>query len=339
MHPEISIILLTALAGMGQGLFTLLVAADVKSYMNGAPVPPDVLVAGAVVSIALAALDTLASFFHLAHKARGWKAMRQWRVSWLSREVILLPAFQGLAFLYALAAWGEVTPALRIAIGAAGVITALALYMASGMIYAAVRFIREWNTAYTPINFALIGLASGATAAVATFEMTGAPSPVTLSLLRAAFMITVIALVAKLLAYNREAGLYYPTIQTALGINHPEIRLSDMGSSYGHYNTKEYHYTKLGDKRGLMKNIVILGLYVAPLVMMTVDYIPLLGGGQGFLALPVAALMLAVAFMERWLFFAEGNHAQNLYYGNFTAETAANPLLQSGRKTAPLPRR
>lgn len=332
MHPEFSLILLTALAGAGQGLFTLLVAVDMRWALAGEPLSAQVMAVGAVVSIALAAAGALASFFHLSHKMRGWKAVRMWRRSWLSREALLLPVFMGLAFLYAVAAFTGAPEALRLTLGVLGAVAALALYLSTGMVYAAVTFVREWSTGYTPVNFTLIGLATGSVAAVAVFEAQGGAAQPALSALRSAFGITVIAFIAKLLAWRREGRLYSQSnIQTALGINHPDIRLSDMGTSYAHYNTKEYHYTKLADRRGALKNVAALGLFIIPLILMTADYMPLLRGGAGSLALPAAVIMLAGALLERWLFFAEGNHSQNLYYGAFKDKGAPNPLLQAGK--------
>lgn len=340
MRPEFSIIFLTTLAGAGQGLFVFLAGADFKSVMNGEPLPGWLLAAGAAVSLALAALGTLASFFHLSHKMRGVKAIRRWKSSWLSREVILLPAFQGIAALYALAAFAGAPGGLRLTVGAAGVTAAFALFLSSGMIYAAVRFIREWSTAYTPMNFTLIGLAAGAMAAVAVFETGGAEPAATLGLLRGAFFVTALGAVMKFLAYRREGSLYSPSsVQTALGINHPEIRLMDFGASYDHYNTKEYNHTKLAQRRGVMKGAVMIGLFVLPLVMMMFEYYPLLKGGSGSLGVYIAAVMILFSMLERWLFFAEGNHVQNLYYGAFREKGAANPLLQPGKASAPLPPR
>ena len=33
------------------------------------------------------------SFLHLGRPGRAWRAVAMWRTSWLSREVIVLPAF------------------------------------------------------------------------------------------------------------------------------------------------------------------------------------------------------------------------------------------------------
>ena len=46
----------------------------------------------------------VASTFHLGRPARAWRAVLMWRTSWLSREVIVLPAFIGLVGAWAVAA-------------------------------------------------------------------------------------------------------------------------------------------------------------------------------------------------------------------------------------------
>ena len=44
-----------------------------------------------------------ASFVHLGRPERAWRAALMWRTSWLSREVIVLPAFIGVVALWWLA--------------------------------------------------------------------------------------------------------------------------------------------------------------------------------------------------------------------------------------------
>lgn len=335
-----SIVSLTVLAGMGEGLFVFLVLGDAKALMTGSPLAPSVLLAGAAVSLILAGTGTLASFFHLHHKARGVKAVLQWKNSWLSREALLLPVFMGFVALYAGAVIIDAGNPLRLMAGALGIMSAFALSISSGMIYTVIRFIREWNTVYTPVNFTMIGLASGAMATVAVFEMAGASSASTLTLLRGASITIFLAMIFKLLTYKRNSRLYSPSnTQTAIGLIHPDIRIMDMGSSYAHYNTKEYYHTAYRNKHKLLRAIVIIGLFVIPMFMIMQDYRPLLSGGSGVLAPFGALLMLVCSFVERWLFFAEGNHVQNLYYGTFEGGGIANPLLTPNKDNAPLPPR
>ncbi|MBI4666189.1 MAG: dimethyl sulfoxide reductase anchor subunit [Nitrospinae bacterium] len=337
MHPELSLILLTVLAGVGQGLFAFLVGADIRLSGTGG-LPADAAVAGAGAALAFTLAGTAASFFHLTHPERGWKAILQWKKSWLSREVVLLPAFQGLAALYGLCAYAGVDIWIRYAVGSLGIVAALWLYLASGMLYAKIRFIKEWSNVYTPINYALVGLATGSVAGVAVLELLGAPAEGTLAALRGAFAVMSLGLLTKAMSYHHNAHIYSSTnAQTATGFSHSLIKLMDMGVSYDHYNTKEYAY-RTGLNRSVLRAVALLILFVVPFVVLTMDYMPLLSGSQGSMAVVAALLAVTGAFLERWLFFTDGNHAQNLYYGNFIEKGISNPLLQRAKAGTPAPR-
>lgn len=95
MRPAFSVILLTTLIGAGQGLFLTLFAVDAIGSLRGIPTAElrSFAVVGSVLSLCLCALGLVASFFHLGHPERAWRAAAGWRTSWLSREVVALPAF------------------------------------------------------------------------------------------------------------------------------------------------------------------------------------------------------------------------------------------------------
>src|SRR4249920_3214695 len=136
MRPAWSVLLLTTLIGAGQGLFLALAALDVFGEA-----PPRLLVAGAALSIALLVGGLAASFFHLGRPERAWRSAAMWRTSWLSREVIVLPAFTAMSAVYGAAhalQWSA-----TIAVGVVGTLLALALFLCTGMIYACIRFLQE----------------------------------------------------------------------------------------------------------------------------------------------------------------------------------------------------
>ena len=96
-----------------------------------------------------------------------------WRTSWMSREVIVLPAFIGLVGVWWLAeragvaaSYGALFPVLAIA-------GAIVLWYCTAMIYACLRFIEEWAHPLTIANFTLIGLASGLLLACALAALAG----------------------------------------------------------------------------------------------------------------------------------------------------------------------
>src|SRR5947209_6235238 len=166
MRPAWSVILLTTLTGAAQGLLLSMVALEWEARARFvAVVEPRFFVIGSTVAVGLAIGGLIASFFHLGRPERAWRSAAMWRTSWLSREVLVLPAFiagtAGFGVLHAVG--GEGT----LGVGAATAVLAIALFVCTGMIYACLRFIQEWSSPLTVVNYILIGCASGALAAAA----------------------------------------------------------------------------------------------------------------------------------------------------------------------------
>ena len=128
MRPAWSIIFFTSISGLGFGLAAWLVLGFVD-LTN----PEHLLVVG-VATMALIVAGLLSSTFHLGHPERAWRALTQWRSSWLSREGVL-----AVLALIAMAVWGlyyirHGTPPFW-ASGLIVVLLALTVY-ATSMIYA-----------------------------------------------------------------------------------------------------------------------------------------------------------------------------------------------------------
>ena len=111
MNPAWSVVFFTVLAGFGQGLAVALAGA----VLAGALAADSALLrTGLEVSIVLLVLGLGCSFLHLGHPMRAWRAIAMWRTSWLSREVIVLPAFIGVLAIWWLALVG-IAPAAWLA--------------------------------------------------------------------------------------------------------------------------------------------------------------------------------------------------------------------------------
>src|SRR3989338_3801681 len=101
MKPAFSVIFLTTLLGVGQGLFLALFTHQSYALFGLLPMQSDAFYGyGSVVALLFLTGGLIASFFHLGRPERAWRSAMQWRTSWLSREVIVLPAFMGMLFLY-----------------------------------------------------------------------------------------------------------------------------------------------------------------------------------------------------------------------------------------------
>lgn len=310
MNPAFSVIFLTTLIGVGQGLFIALYAAHLLALL-GLVTPADshqFQTMGSLLSLAFLGLGLFASFFHLGHPERAWRAATMWRTSWLSREVIVLPFFMLAVCAYGAAhLLGSVTSATLL--GGIALILCVTLFICTGMIYGCIKFLQEWATPLTIVNYTLFGCASGFTLATA-FSLPTAPALVPVFGVTA-IVLTLMSLLTRLASLARNARLKpRSTLQTATGIRHPHIVQKAQGSMGGSFNTRHYFHGKSRLFFRSVKWIFLVLVFPLPLL--------LLGNGL----LHASLLLLATAFVvqyagliaERWFFFAQANHPQNLYY-------------------------
>ena len=172
MRPAWSVIWFTTLLGCAQGIVVALALAGL-----GAPaLDPAVLRDTLALAFGLGAVALGCSFAHLGQPLRAWRAAAMWRTSWLSREVMAVSAFLALTLAGALSV--DRTGAWPGWLQALSVLEALLLWLCTGKVYAAIAFIREWATPLTPLNFALMGLASGHLVAATALAAAHAPAAV-----------------------------------------------------------------------------------------------------------------------------------------------------------------
>jgi DMSO reductase anchor subunit len=307
MNPAFSVVVFTAIAGAAQGFIVALALAALGGVPTGAGFAPSVLaLAGAMLVVGLGA-----SFLHLGRPERAWRAATMWRTSWLSREVIVLPMFIGLVVLWWLALrlqLGE--PWVRIVIPLAAIVVAAALWYCTAMIYACLRFIEEWAHPMTLVNFVLTGLASGFVLAAAVAACSG-EAAFTRAVGPAALALTLVAWTARMSALRRNAAIRHKsTLRSATGIPQAPLLQKSMGMSAGSFNTREFfhHASALALKR-IRLLLMVLGFAVPALLAL----VGLVTGSAWAWALAVVAQAPGL-LADRWFFFAQAKHPQNLYY-------------------------
>ena len=119
MHPAYSVIIFTTFSGAGYGLLAALALFGITGGVQ-----PDrwLGVSGFGIALVMITGGLLTSTFHLGHPERAWRALSQWRSSWLSREGVLAIATYVPALL--LAVWWVVLGSLD---GAANLFAALTI--------------------------------------------------------------------------------------------------------------------------------------------------------------------------------------------------------------------
>jgi len=301
MKPAASIILFTTLAGAAQGLTVVLAVASI------AGVAPERTHAGMLGVATVLLLALAASFFHLGHPLRAWRAALMWRTSWMSREVIVLPAFIALTAAWAFAGPGSQASAWLswLAIAAAFV-----LWHCTAMIYACIRFIQEWAHPLTVVNYCLLGLASGACLAGALAMALQGDAVFAHQVAPWAMALTGLAWLARGLSLRRNSQLKLrSTTQSATGIQAARVVQKSMGMTGGSFNTREFfHGAPVAVFRAAKPAFQVLA-FLLPMLLLA---LAMAGWQTAWLVIvPVQWLGLLI---ERWFFFAQARHPQNLYY-------------------------
>jgi DMSO reductase anchor subunit len=327
MHPAFSVVFLTTLIGVGQGLFLALYTVQVYATVGLLPEPDRMFtVWGSAISAAFLLAGLVASFFHLGHPERAWRSAARWRTSWLSREVIVLPAVIGAVAAYGLVhylGWDlsliglklPVAHDLALILGAFGVLFTFALFLCTGMIYACIKFLQEWATWLTVVNYTLFGLASGFLFATA-YSAWYAPALVNFYAFWA-FVFMVVVFFTRAASLIRNARLRpKSTLQTAIGVRHQRIAQKSQGFMGGSFNTREFFHGARPVVFKSIKWVFLVLVFPVPLFLLWA------GLSLNAVGLEHGSLVLGAAFgvqylgllAERWFFFAQANHPQNLYY-------------------------
>ena len=320
MKPPFSVIFLTTLIGVGQGLFLALYTGQLYSFFDLLPEQDSrtFYAVGSIVALVFLGAGLFASFFHLGHPERAWRSAAMWRTSWLSREVIVLPAFMGTVFLYGAAHWfnfhapvielaGSHQVDITLVLGALGTVLSFALFISTGMIYACLRFMQEWHSPLTPINFTLFGGASGFLLA-SVFAAMAAPALIGF-FAGWAIVLTVLALISRSASLWRNSRIKpKSSLSTAIGIKHPHIVQISQGAMGGSFNTRAFFHGKSANFIRAIKPGFIILTFILPLILLAVDL------SSPKLLIAAFLIQYTGLLAERWFFFAEANHPQNLYY-------------------------
>ena len=310
MHPAPSIIAFTTASGAGYGLLFLL---GVTAPAGLIPASRALGTSALGLALGLITLGLCASLLHLGHPERAWRAVSQWRSSWLSREgaMALLTYPPALAFA---AGWvvRETTGGWVAVSGLLAAVGAALTVYCTSMIYASLQPIREWRQPLVPAVYLAFALMTGALLLHVLLLLFGA----------ARGWAAALALLATALAFGLK-GRYWaaidraepgPTPESATGVGAlGKVRLLEPPHTETNYLLREMgfrvarrHAAKLrwyaclfGGAGAMLLSLLALLSSAAPATL---------------LALLAAVAGIAGVLIERWLFFAEATHTVTLYY-------------------------
>ena len=301
MHPASSLIFFTTVSGLGFGLaaWVVLGLLDLSNLFN--------LITVSAFTFGLIGTGLLSSTLHLGHPERAWRALSQWRSSWLSREgvlsVIVLITLSGW-FLYTFM-YG--TPPQWV--GFLIFIIILVTVYATAMIYASLKTVLCWYNPLTPFCYLMFAACGGLLANLFLMSIFGQyiASSIYYVLL---FLILLTWFIKFAWWRNLDTNVSKSNLATATGLgSFGEVRSLMPPHTSENYLQKEMGFV-IARRHAIKLRVisVILG-GILPLVIIT------LGPSSSILLGFTLVIHLIGVFIERWLFFAEAKHIVSLYYG------------------------
>jgi len=339
MRPTFSIICFTVLSGIGYGAWFLIglglaigrVFCGPRSAPNATGVslvlchPPFWSPGALELAFLLVGIGLLCSLGHLGKPRRAWRALSQWRSSWLSREgVAALATFVPATLLLAAAI---VVPMIIAGIPAPSeqfsnwVLlseSALGLLLAAGSlltvfctanIYASLKPIRAWHDRHVVPAYLLLALYGGGLL-LPIFPMWKGDQPILLTGLIA------LSLAAAWLKHRYWRSIdAQPAVSAgrATGLDAlGRVRSFEQPHTEENYLTHEMGFVLARKHARKLRSVVLVAAFLLPALLAA------LALGLPATRMPAAWLAFASGvaglFVERWLFFAEAKHAVMAYY-------------------------
>lgn len=314
MHPARSVIFFTTASGAGYGMMVWLAVLAALGLLP-TDLPFGLIAFGLAFALIVAGL--LSSTFHLGHPERAWRALSQWRSSWLSREgVAAILAFFPLG-LFALC-WTLLDRQGDVAVmfGLIGAAMSLLTIFTTSMIYASLRTIPAWHNGWTVAGYLVLGPMNGAVVlALLTAALGYELAAITMQL--AAFVLLVIGLAVKALYWcHLRTSAPVSTAGTATGLGHlGKVELTASPHDSDNYLLREMGFRIARKHAQKLRRIAILLGFIVPILALA-GAVLMAGGGMATILSLLAWIACQIGMTtERWLFFAEAKHVVTLYYG------------------------
>lgn len=317
MRPTFSIIFFTVISGCGFGLLFLVGAISCLFPLS---MPRAGALACLCLGLFFAAAGLASSLLHLGQPQRAWRALSQWRSSWLSREGVasIITFAPALALFWAI--WkGDASGGERY-IGAALALMSFVTVVCTAGIYTSLKTIRAWHNDYVLPGYLLFSAASAACWLWLIVALVDVRSGrIALAAPWIVLALSVASLVMKL-AYWRfidnDVGESTPQSATGLG-RFGKVSTFESPHTEENYLTREMGFVLARKHARRLRVIAALLFAAAPACLAIVG---LMGQSQWFVvpcAVMASVSSIAGLFIERWLFFAQAKHVVMLYYTRF----------------------
>jgi len=313
MQPAFSVIFFTVFSGAGYGLIVILGVAQMLNLVKldfGFGVAAFLLALGGIT------VGLLSSTFHLGRPERAWRAVSQWRSSWLAREGVVAILAYGpicvfaLIWLFAPESYGS----MMLVVAALSVLFAIITVYCTAQIYASLKTIRQWHNSWTTALYLGLGLSTGGLWFV---MLSSVFVGFDIVFVQMASGLLIVSMFIKSRYWNAIDNDVSPTTSaTATGLSDEFIvRQIESPHSQDNYLLKEMGYVVARKHAMKLRKISVFLAFIVPVLLLLTS---------PFFSVIIAKSLIVLAaligtfgvLLERWLFFAEARHTVMQYYNN-----------------------
>ncbi|MCZ4282493.1 dimethyl sulfoxide reductase anchor subunit [Kiloniella laminariae] len=313
MHPARSVILFTTASGAGYGMIFLIVLGQLTGLL---PLDSTLAFSSFGTAFALIILGLASSTFHLGRPERAWRALTQWRSSWLSREgIFALSTFIPTGLYALLAAFGDgIFGNTMVLLALASLLLCAATVYCTAMIYASLKPVPAWCNHLVPASYLVLALSSGALLLNCILYFHSLNNRITDGI---TVILLLAGLVTKFLYWQYIAenkGL--SSVGTATGLGKMgKVRLLEAAHSEANYLMKEMGFKIARKHSRRLRKITFVCGFILPVFLISVAGL-FASTALTNLVITLSILLGTIGVLtERWLFFAEAKHSVSLYYG------------------------
>ena len=311
MYPAYSVIFFSSASGAGYGLLIWLAVARLLGLWD---LDDGVGLAACVVALALVTAGLLSATFHLGHPERSWRAVSQWRSSWLSREGVAAILSYPPALLFTAGWWLEWMPGWLMTMAAiATTLLSITTVACTGMIYASLKPVPRWHNIWVVPVYLAFAFASGGLIALVPLSLSASANLATLEGL------LLVILFAWLLKWGYwrhiDTAKATSTSGTATGLDRfGEVTQLEAPHTSDNFILKEMGFVVARKHAVRLRKIALRMGAMIPAILVLLATIPTGVVQTAVLAFAVLCGLTGI-LIERWLFFAEARHVVTLFYG------------------------
>jgi DMSO reductase anchor subunit len=311
MKPDIAIIYFTVCSGTGYGIIVSLISFF---FYNNANLETNIKIIFFILSFFLIISGLVSSTLHLGHPKRIWRALSQWKSSWLSREgVAAILTFAPTTLFFNLWIFTNYTK-LTLCFLLISSIFSLITTFCTAKIYSSLKAIPAWHNPLVPTIYILNSLVLGS---IITFSIFFYFEVKIILLANFIIIFCFTALFIKLLYWISINNYSKSNISTATGLGTSKTTSFFEGPHTGkNFLMKEMINNISKYKSIFLRLCFCIFTYVTPATYIL--QMPSLVISKDIISLTLIIISVTAfigMLIERYLFFIDSKHTVSLFYG------------------------